>query len=77
MFPGFESPTDLPWTMSFVARKRQQVDNLSELPKDKKPPDNIVWWGTSEELEGWIDKVFDKKEPEQDVQFQIEQRDIG
>jgi hypothetical protein len=77
MFPGFKSPTDLPWTMSFVARKRQQVDSLAELSKDKRPPDSIIWWGTSEELEEWIDKVFDRKEVEQDVQFAIAQEDIG
>ncbi len=76
MFPGFETPVDLPWTMSFVARKRQQVDGLRELPSEKRPPDSIVWWGTSEELEEWIDKVFDKKEVEQDVQFSIAQEDI-
>ena len=77
MFPGFETPIDLPWTMSFVVRKRQQVDGLRELPKEKRPPDLIVWWGTSEQLESWIDKVFDKKEVEQDVQFSIAQEDIG
>ncbi len=77
MFPGFETPIDLPWTMSFVVRKRQQVDGLRELPREKRPPDSIVWWGTPEQLEGWIDKVFDKKEVEQDVQFSIAQEDIG
>ncbi len=77
MFPGFETPIDLPWTMSFVVKKRQQVDSLSELPKDKRPPELIIWWGTSEELEVWVDKVFDRKEPEQDIQFSIAQEDIG
>lgn len=77
MFPGFESPIDLPWTMSFVVKKRQQVDSLSELPKDKRPPELIIWWGTAEELEEWVDKVFDRKEPEQDIQFSIAQEDIG
>lgn len=77
MFPGFENPLDLPWTMSFVAKKRQQVDNLSELPKDKRPPDTVLWWGTSDELEEWLDKVMGNKKEEPDIGFIIQQEDIG
>lgn len=76
MFPGFESPIDLPWTMSFVARKRLQVDNLRELPKEKQPPDSILWWGSPEELEDWLDKVMDRKEEEPDIGFVIQSEDI-
>lgn len=78
MFPGFETPLELPWTMSFVAKKRQQVDNLAELPKEKRPPDTIIWWGSSDELEEWLDKVLDtKKTKEPDIGFIIQQEDIG
>jgi hypothetical protein len=77
MFPGFETPFDLPWTMSFVARKRQQVENLMELPKEKRPPDTILWWGSPEELEDWLDRVMGVKEPEQDISFVIQEGDIG
>lgn len=76
MFPGFETPIDLPWTMSYVARKRQQIDSLMELPKEKRPPDIIIWWGTSEEIEEWLDKVMGSKNPEPDIGFIIQQEDI-
>lgn len=33
-----------------------------ELPKDKRPPEDVIWEGTSEELDEWLDKVFDRKE---------------
>lgn len=33
-----------------------------ELPKDKRPSDEMIWDGTPEELESWIDRVFHKKE---------------
>ena len=49
---------DLPHTISYVMRKRQQVDNLSELPKDKRPPDDIIWEGTTEDMEDWLDRVL-------------------
>ncbi len=53
----------LPHTISFVIRKLQQIDNLSELPKEKRPTDEIIWDGTSEDLEEWIEKVLgDKKD---------------
>lgn len=78
MFPGFENPLDLPWTMSYVAKKRLQVDNLLELPKAKRPPDTILWWGTSEDLEEWLDKVMgtDAGQPQETIDFVIEQEDI-
>lgn len=44
-----------------MIRKRQQIDTLNELPKEKRPPDSIIWDGTSEELDEWLDRVFDKK----------------
>lgn len=39
-----------------------QIDNLNELPKEKRPPDLLVWEGTSEELESWLDKVLNNKQ---------------
>ncbi len=78
MFPGFDNPLDLPWTMSYVAKKRLQVDNLMELPKEKRPPDTILWWGTPEDLEEWLDKVLGtgtEKEDEK-IDFLIRQEDI-
>jgi len=44
-----------------VIRKRQQIDSLSELPKDKQPPPDIIWDGTPEDLEDWLNRVMDRK----------------
>lgn len=55
------STLELPWTISYVVRKRTQIDGLNELPKEKRPPDRILWWGSPEELEDWIDLMYDKK----------------
>lgn len=39
-----------------------QIDNLNELPKDKRPPEIMIWEGTSDEIEHWIDRVFAGKQ---------------
>jgi len=49
---------DVPYTLSYVIRKRQQLDNLNELPADKRPPENIIWDGSAEEMERWLGRVF-------------------
>lgn len=54
--------TDIPYTLSFVIRKRIQIDNLNEMPKDKRPPEMMIWDGTSDEIEEWIDRVYKRKE---------------
>ena len=54
--------TDIPFTISYTIRKRIQIDNLSELPKEKRPPDQLIWDGSSEELDEWIERVFNKNE---------------
>ncbi len=61
MFPGIKKLVDLPWTMSFIIRKRNQIDSFNELPKEKRPPTSMIWWGSPEELDRWFDKVFDRK----------------
>jgi hypothetical protein len=53
---------DIPYTISFVIRKRIQVDNFNELPKDKRPSDKMIWDGSPEEIESWLDRVFKGKE---------------
>jgi hypothetical protein len=40
----------------------QQIDNLNELPKAKRPPDSIIWNGTGDELDDWLEKVLGGKE---------------
>ena len=29
-----------------------------ELPKEKRPPENILWGDNPDKLEEWLDKVF-------------------
>lgn len=68
--------TELPYTITFVIRKRQQLDNLLELPKEKQPPTKLIWEGSSEDLEDWINRVVLKNEP-QNFEFTISEDDIG
>lgn len=68
---NIERLIDVPYTISYTIRKRQQIDNLAELPKEKKPPEDIIWEGTPEELDEWIDKVFDRKKPDNDGEVEL------
>lgn len=69
--------TDVPYTISYIIRKRQQIDSFNELPKEKRPPDNIIWDGTSEEIDEWLDKVFNRKGKENTTQeIVIDTKDI-
>lgn len=52
----------IPYTISFVIRKRQQIDGFNELPKEKRPPEKMAWDGSQDDLDEWFDKVFDTKE---------------
>lgn len=63
---------DYPYTISFVIRKRIQMDNLDELPKEKRPPFKILFYGTSEELDDWIDMVLDPKHEDEVKIFEDE-----
>ena len=54
----------------------QQIDNLNELPKEKRPTDDIIWNGTSEEMDEWLDKVLSNKE-EQFGKFIIDESEIN
>lgn len=49
---------ELPYTISYVIRKRSQVDSFRELPKEKRPTEKMIWDGTSEEVEDWFDDIF-------------------
>ncbi len=53
------SSYDMPHTINTVLRWREMIDSFNELPKDKKPPEEI--WFSSERLERWFDDVFDRK----------------
>jgi type II secretory pathway component PulL len=38
-----------------------QLDNLNQLPKEKRPPEWMIWDSPPEEIEKWLDRVYDKK----------------
>ena len=50
------SSYDMPHTVNTVVRYREMIDSFNELPKEKRPPENI--WFSSERLEVWFDDVF-------------------
>lgn len=68
----------VPYTLSYVIRKMQQIDNLNELPKEKRPTEDIIWDGTSEDLDEWLEKVLDPKKKQQtEVEFIIKDVEGG
>jgi len=64
---------DIPYTISFIIRKLKQIDSFNELPREKVPPDKLLWDGTSEEIDEWIDRVIRNKQPQT---FRINIKDI-
>ena len=58
--------SDVPYTISYVIRKRIQLDSFNEVPKDKRPPASLVWDGTSKELDEWFDSVYGKNKNKSD-----------
>lgn len=70
--------SDTPYTISFVIRKMQQIDNLNELPKEKRPTDDIIWEGTSEDLDEWLEKVLGdpKKRPQETIELVIKPDEV-
>ena len=38
-----------------------QIDNLNELPKEERPPDDVLWSDNPDDLEDWIERVVRKK----------------
>lgn len=72
---------EMPWTIAYCVRKREQVASHLELPKEKRPPEIMVWWGTPEQLDDWFDRVFErkkgKKKPQDVIVDTISDADIG
>lgn len=68
--------SQIPYTISFVIRKMQQIDNLNELPKEQRPPDNILWDGTSEDLDNWLEKVMNPKKKKEQSEIQLLIKDV-
>ena len=49
----------------------QQIDNLNELPKEKRPPSDVIWDGTSDEMDEWLDSVLSGPKNKNEVEFKI------
>lgn len=70
--PSIEQLHLVPYSISYVIRKMQQIDNLNELPKEKRPTEEIIWEGTSEDLDDWLERVLSPKSKSQEsVEFII------
>jgi hypothetical protein len=74
--PKIQALEDLPYTIAFIIKKRIQIDNLNELEKSKRPPEMMIWDGTGEEIEDWLDKVFGRKDDDK-IELVISEADIG
>jgi hypothetical protein len=56
--PRIKELKETPYTISYTIRKMVQIDNINEnLTKEKKPPEKLIWEGTPEELDDWIEDV--------------------
>jgi len=66
--------SQLPYTISYVIRKMQQIDNLNELPKEKRPPQDVIWDGTSDDMDEWLETVLSSggKKNTTEVQFIVD-----
>jgi hypothetical protein len=38
------------------------VDNINELPEEKRPPELMIWDGSVDELNEWIDNTLSRKQ---------------
>lgn len=68
---------ELPWTISYVIKRRTQIDTYNELSKEQRPPDNILWHGTPEDIEEWFDKVLKRKNTPEEFSITVDEDDIG
>jgi len=61
LHPSLTDPSSYPHTVNFCIKRQMQIDSYMELPKDKRPPEEI--WDDPERLETWFDDVFDFSKP--------------
>lgn len=66
--------SDYPHTVLFACRKQMQIDSFMELPKDKRPPENI--WDNPSKLNKWFDDVFDRESSEDEFELIIDESEI-
>ena len=76
MHENLPSADEIPWTISYVIRKRAQIDSFNEIPKEKRPTDDIIWYGTQKDIDEWFKKVFKTKENPNEVILNISDDEI-
>jgi hypothetical protein len=62
--------TEYPYTICSVIRRRQQIDNYNELPKEKRPPRAI--WDSPSELNEWFDRVYSGGSKQTEFTFNVD-----
>lgn len=50
---------------------REMIDSFYELPKEKRPPEDI--WFSPEELEDWFDKIFHNRPTQAELTINLDE----
>lgn len=58
---------EIPYTISFVVKKRQQLDSIYELEESKRPPESLIWNGSSEEISDYIQNALARRTSGMDI----------
>jgi hypothetical protein len=66
---------EIPYTLSYIIRKRLQIDNYNELPREKRPTDEMIFNSPPEELDSWLDKVLSGKQ-QTTIELSLDEREI-
>lgn len=53
-----------------------QIDNLNQLPKDKRPPEWMIWDKPPEDIEEWLDKVYGTNKRDDIIELEILENEI-
>jgi hypothetical protein len=68
------SVADYPHTISYVIRRRMQIDSYFELPEEKRPPRDI--WDKPSELEEWFDRAFSEGKKQTEFNIPVKDNEI-
>lgn len=48
--------------MTYIIRKRIQIDSYDQLDEEKRPPENMIWEEDSDTLNSWLRRVLSGKQ---------------
>jgi hypothetical protein len=65
------SVSDYPFTISFVLKRRMQLDSYLELPEDKRPPRSI--WDRPNDLKEWFERAFSSGEKQTEFNLPVDE----